>query len=134
MLFLKAGSSYEPGYLSKMKKNLIPNRLKSKSPPKGLQISFFTLAFAILLPLILVGFDVGSDAGVLGQMWTISNEWKHEAALEVYFVISILILLSSTLNLIFSNPWASLLVNARTSVFMETRESERKDMAVPIGN
>ena len=113
---------------------LIPNLLKSKSPPKGLQINFFTLVKAILLPLILVGFDVGSDAGVLGQMWTISDEWINEYALAAYAVISMFILLFSTINLIFSNPWASLLVNARTSVFMETRESERKDMAVPIGN
>ena len=138
MLFLKAGTSYEPGYLSKIKRNLlcrlIPNWLKSKSPPNGLQISFFTLACAILLPLILVGFDVGSDAGVLGQMWTIWIEWKYEAALAAFIVISPFILLFSTLNLIFSNPWASLLVNARTSVYMETRESERKDMAVPIGD
>ena len=138
LLSLKAGTSYEPGYLSKIKRNLlcwlIPNCLKSKSPPKGLQINFFTLGKAILLPLILVGFDVGSDAGVLGQMFTIKNEWKDENAFVVYFVISMLILLYSTLNLIFSNSWASLLVNVRTSVFMETRESERKDMAVPIGN
>ena len=117
--------------MSKMKKNLIPNLLKSKSPPKGLQISYFTLGKAILLPLILVGFDVGSDAGVLDQMVTI---WTGADALYVYVLISILILIFSTLNLIFSNPWASLLVNARTSVFMETRESERKDMAVPIGD
>ena len=143
MLFLKAGTSYEPGYLSKIKKNLlcwlIPNWLKSKSPPNGLQINFFTLGKAILLPLILVGFDVGSDAGVLGQMYTIwielwKGEWTHEAALVIYTAISSVILLFSTGNLIFSNPWASLLVNARTSVFMETRESERKDMAVPIGD
>ena len=121
--------------MSKIKRKL-PRWLKSKSPPKGLQISFFTLAKAILLPSILVGFDVGSDAGVLGQMWTIVNEWKHGtgAALVIYTAISSFILLYSMLNLIFSNPWASLLVNARTSVFMETRESERKDMAVPIGN
>ena len=138
MLFLKAGTSYEPGYLSKIKRNLlcrlIPNWLKFKSPPKGLQISFFTLGKAILLPLILVGFDVGSDAGVLGQMFTIGIEWKHGNALVVYCFISSFILLFSTFNLIFSNPWASLLINARTSVFMETRESERKDMAVPIGD
>ena len=133
MLFLKAGRSYEPGHLSIIKRKL-PCWLKSKSPPKGLQINFFTLATAILLPLILVGFDVGSDAGVLGQMVTIKNEWKDEKALVVYTVISTFILLFSTVNLIFSNPWASLLINARTSVFMETRESERKDMAVPIGD
>ena len=99
-----------------------------------LAISFFTLAKAILLPLILVGFDVGSDAGVLGQMFTITIERKGEAALIIYTAISSVILFSSTVNLIFSNPWASLLVNARTSVYMETRESERKDMAVPIGD
>ena len=131
-------TNYEPGYLSKIKRNLlcwlIPNLLKSKSPPKGLQTNFYTLAKAILLPLILVGFDVGSDAEVLGQMFTIGIELYENNALGVYFYISSFILFFSMFNLIFSNPWASLLINARTSVFMETRESEKKDVAVPIGD
>ena len=105
----------------------LPKWVKSKSPPNGMQINMFILVQTILLPLIGVGIDLGLDSRVLGQMWSV---------IEVaYFVfgLSCSILLSSLLNLVFSNPLATLLINARTSVLMKTRELERKDVPVPLG-
>ena len=51
------------------------------------------------------------------------------------FFVSILILLISTYNLLFRSNWLStLLRNARTTLMMESRELERKDAPVPLGN
>ena len=50
------------------------------------------------------------------------------------FLTSILILLVSTLNLLSSNWLSTLLRNARTTLMMESRELERKDAPVPLGN
>ena len=54
--------------------------------------------------------------------------------LSCLFSMSILILIFSTLNLIMSNPLATLVRNARTMVMMNSRELERKDVLVPLGN
>ena len=48
--------------------------------------------------------------------------------------VSIVILVFSTVNLLVSNPLASLLRNARTTVMMNSRELERKNVPVPLGN
>ena len=50
------------------------------------------------------------------------------------FFVSIIILLLSILNMCRSNPLASLVRNARTTVMMNSRELERKDVLVPLGN
>ena len=50
------------------------------------------------------------------------------------FFVSILILIASTWNLLRSNPLATLVRNARTTVMMNSRELERKDVPVPLGN
>ena len=105
----------------------LPNWIKSKAPPNGMQINMFIIVQTILLPLIGVGIDLGLDSRVLGQMWSVI-----EVAYLV-FGLSCSILLSSLLNLVFSNPLATLLINARTSVLMKTRELERKNVPVPLG-
>ena len=115
--------------------------MKSEAPLDGIHINIFTLVKTILLPLILVGFDVGSDGGVIGQMWSYvranrtytSSGAVREPKSTVYFYMSWVVLSSSLLNLMLSNPWASLLINARTTVLMKTRELERKDVPVPSG-
>ena len=137
-------------YLSKL-----PKWNKSESaPPKGIQISKFLLATTIVLPLLLVGADMVSDGGVLAQMWpytnlerigagiTNSTAEEQENSSEDFdtviliflFGVSIFILFVSTWSLLFSNPLANLLRNARTTVMMNSRELERKDVPVPLGN
>merc|ERR550532_2773545 len=48
------------------------------------------------------------------------------------FIVSIWILVASTWNLLRSNPLATLVRNARTTVMMDSRELERKDVPVPL--
>ena len=117
---------------------ILPNWMKSKAPPNGMQINIVTLVKTILLPLVWVGFDIGSDGVVLREMWFVltildaSYETRPDFAV-VLVVMSCICLLLSLLNLVLSNPCASLLINARTTVHMKTRELERKDVPVPLG-
>jgi len=146
----------------------------------------FLLAQTIVIPLLLVGADMVSDGGVLGQMWPYTfyakllagadsgnstgganisrseeaavnkernmtvndtgitnstasereeeSEDVEELILNFLFIVSILILFYSTVNLLLSNPLATLVRNARTTVMMNSRELERKDVPVPLGN
>ena len=116
-----------------MQRKLLPNWMKSKASPNGMQINIFTLIQTILLPLVSVGVDISSDGAVLREMWSVM--WVFDFAVFTVFhvVVSSIILLSSMLNLVLSNPWSSLLINARTTVLMKTRELERKDVPVPLG-
>ena len=57
-----------------------------------------------------------------------------ESKLMYMMFVSICILLRSILNLFTSNPLATLLRNARTKIMMNSRELERKDVPVPLGN
>ena len=57
-----------------------------------------------------------------------------DATLGCLFGVSIFILFLSTLNLLSSNWLSTLLRNARTTLMMESRELERKDAPVPLGN
>lgn len=57
---------------------------------------------------------------------------KEELLLFFLFVVSIIILALSILNLLLPNPLATLLRNARTTVMMNSRELERKDMPEPL--
>ena len=41
----------------------------SSGPKRGLKIGRILLAQTIVMPLLLVGADMVSDGGVLGQMW-----------------------------------------------------------------
>ena len=120
-----------------MQRNL-PNWVTSKAPPNGMQINIVTLVKTILLPLVWVGVDIGSDGAVLREMWVVltildASDGTRSDFAVVLVVISCICLLSSLLNLVLSNPCASLLINARTTVHMKTRELERKDVPVPIG-
>ena len=116
-----------------MQRKLLPNWMKSKASPNGMQINIFTLIQTILVPLVSVGVDISSDGAVLREMGTVM--WVFDFAVFTVFhvVASSIILLSSMLNLVLSNPWSSLLINARTTVLMKTRELERKDVPVPLG-
>ena len=121
------------GCWKQMQRNF-PKWMKSEAPMKGMQINIFTLVITILLPLILVGFDAASDMGVIGQMWSyITYDFTEWTVAATCLIFSIFILSFSMSNLIFSNPWASLLINARTTILMKTRELERKDVPVPLG-
>ena len=127
---------------------------------RGVQIGKFLLANTIVMPLLLVGSDILSDGGVLGQMWPYTmiskllvgasgnqaqinstGQWQTGLGtgeeiwmLSYLFLVSILILIVSIVNLFRSNWLASLLRNARTTVMMSSRELERKDVPVPLGN
>ena len=116
-----------------MQRKLLPNWMKSKSPPNGIQINIFNLVQTILVPLVSVGVDYGSDVAVLVLMWNVMRDYHFAVFTDVLVVASAIILLSSMLNLVLSNPWSSLLINARTTVLMKTRELERKDVPVPLG-
>ena len=158
----------------------LPKWIKTMSsrPKRGIQIGQILIAKTIVLPVMLVGSDMLSDGGVLGQMWpytyfakylaradsrnqaelnsrtaanssssdeaagiTISNAEELEDSDEVVdelilaglFIVSIVILFFSTVNLLMSNPLATLVRNARTTVMMNSRELERKDVPVPLG-
>ena len=54
----------------------LPKRIKamSSSPEVGLQIGPFLLAQTIVMPLLLVGSDILSDGGVLGEMWPYARD------------------------------------------------------------
>ena len=62
------------------------------------------------------------------------SERVERIILSCLFSMSILILIFSTLNLLMSNPLATLVRNTRTMVMMNSRELERKDVLVPLGN
>ena len=162
----------------------LPKRIKamSSSPEVGLQIGPFLLAQTILMPLLLVGSDILSDGGVLGEMWPYardsqwiqdklpstgaanSSSWDEAMANEErnttvngtgvtnstaieqkdnltedfhlfgLFSVSITVLIVAMFNLFVSNPLATLVRNARTTVMMNSRELEGKDVPVPLGN
>ena len=155
-------------------------------PKKGLKIGRILLAQTIVMPLLLVGADMVSDGGVLGQMWSyttwakllagadsgnstgggnisrsdevaVNEERKRRVndtgitdstaseqqdysenveglILGFLFIVSLIILFASTVNLLRPNPLATLVRNARTTVMMNSRELERKDVPVPLGN
>ena len=109
------------------------------------------------MPVALVGSDMISDGSVLAQMWPYTDMGKAlageygnqegkgtkllagepsalDATLDYLFIVSIIILFLSTWNLFRSNWLSTLLRNARTSLMMESRELERKDAPVPLGN
>ena len=128
----------------------LPTWIKNKSPYEGITISKVLLFSTILMPVALVGSDMISDGGVLAQMWQQimpsrvgSNSTEVEqggqsghldTTLFTLFLVSILILLISTGNLLRSNWLSTLLRNARTTLMMESRELERKDAPVPLGD
>ena len=113
------------------------------------------------MPLALVALDIYSDGNLLYYMksftqwatnttsFTINstnvtelqnsttsaetgNQQGGEALLGL-FLASCIILFASMLNLIFGNPFKTLIRNARTSVFMASRELESKDVPLPMG-
>ena len=132
-------------------------------PRRGLKISFFTLVQTIAMPLALVAVDVASDGNLLYHMKSfIGTQWatnttsftinstnvteqhnittltetgtpQGETTLDGLFYLSCAILLFSMLNLIFGNPFKTLIRNARTSAFMASRELESKDVPLPMG-
>ena len=148
--------------LSKTKRSCVPKCIKrmTSGPKKGLEIGPFLLAQTIVLPLILVGADMVTDGDMLGQMWPyavfsgsgnqvelnstaganisrsdeVAVDDDEGIILGFLFLVSIIILLLSILNMCRSNPLASLVRNARTTVMMNSRELERKDVPVPLGN
>ena len=112
----------------------------------------------MVLPVLLVAVDLGSDTNVLVTMGTYfvstgtaaDNSNDTTAALnttagaggntragraQVYMlmVISVVILLLSTLKLLASNPLPSLLRGAHTAVAMGSREEEEQDVPLPLG-
>ena len=118
-----------------MQRKLLPNWMKSKASPNGMQINIFTLIQTILVPLVSVGVDISSDGVALGQMWSYYFDPQNNQFVwaDGELFLSSSILFFSVVNLVLSNPWASLLINARTTVLMKTRELERKDVPVPLG-
>jgi len=139
--FIDKADYYSAGCWSHMKRSCLSKLSKcikpESAPPEGLQISKFLLATTIVLPLLLVGADMVSDGGVLGQMWPYTyfaagDVKGEEMILAFLFIVSILILFFSTVNLLQSNPLATLVRNARTTVMMKSRELERKDVPVPL--
>ena len=108
---------------------------------EGLPMSKLYLFATMVLPLILVGSDMVSDGGVMAQMWPYTFFGSQEARkrpdaliLGYLFVVSIIVLSFSSIKLLLSNPLATLVRNARTTVMMNSRELERKDVPVPLGN
>ena len=72
-----------------------------------------------------------NDTGITNST---ASEALEDVVLYSLFVVSIMILVASTVNLLRSNPLATLVRNARTTVMMNSRELERKDVPMPLGN
>ena len=126
----------------------------SSSPERGLKIGPFLLAQTIAWPLLLVGTDMVTDGKVVTQMWQYTgtgfdklwnanstaseledqSELMERVVLNFVFMFSIAILIFSTKKLLLSNPLVTLVRDARTKVMMNSRELERKDVPVPLGN
>ena len=85
----------------------------------------------------LAGEQVGNRT-VAGSKSTEVEQGGQSGVLDLtlfsLFFVSILILVVSTFNLLSSNWLSTLLRNARTTLMMESRELERKDVPVPLGN
>ena len=102
-----------------------------KSSPaarRGIELSRLTIIKAIAVPLVLVAVDVATDGNMLYFMST------EGGFFDSLFVASCFILGFSLLNLLLENPIKTLIRNARTSVLMQSREMESKDVPVPIGD
>ena len=148
-----AGSSYKPGFLSRRKRSCnlktflttvkttcgcyVTSRLKSATSTSTIKISPFTVIQVIVVPLAIIGVDIGTDGNFLRNMWPETNlsTGKEEViALDMLFLTSASILVISLMNLIGSNPLKSLIRSARTSTLMRSRKAESEDVALPIGN
>lgn len=111
--------------------------LKSATSTSTIKISPFTVIQVIVVPLAIIGVDIGTDGNFLRNMWPETNYSKgkkEESALDMLFVTSASILVISLMNLIGSNPLKSLIRSARTSTLMRSRKAESEDVALPIGN
>lgn len=82
--------------------------------------------------------DQEGNGTVVGSNSTEDEHWRQRGLLDGtlggLFFVSIFILFLSTYNLLRSNWLSTLLRNARTTLMMESRELERKDAPVPLGN
>ena len=79
----------------------------------------------------LAGIQVGSNSTEVEQGVQIG---ALGVTLFFLFIMSILILGASSFNLLSSNWLSTLLRNARATLMMESRELERKDAPVPLGD
>jgi len=191
--FIIAKADYSPGCWNLTKRSCfclfrkLPKFIKDMTAAaEGLPISKLYPFTTLVLPLILVGSDMVSDCGVLGQMWQYTligkllaeaysrnhvelnstasanssssgvvavNEGRNGVVNDItnstvkeekdlvhmegvilfcLFSLSISILSVSMIILLWSNPLATLVRNARTTVMMNSRELERKNVLVPL--
>ena len=84
------------------------------------------------------GFDLlVNDTGVTNSTASEQEDQSEPmegVVLNFVFMFSITILIFSTMKLLLSNPLVTLVRDARTKVMMNSRELERKDVPVPLGN
>ena len=78
--------------------------------------------------------DTGDITNSTGTELEDQSEGAEGKILLSLFGVSIVILSFSTLIMILSNPLASLVRRATTTSIMSSRELERKDVPVPLGN
>ena len=112
---------------------------------------------AMVVPVLLVAVDMVSDGEVLitmvkhvdmlgilsgnntGQNNSTGNVTEgyirgtEEGTIIILFGISTLILILSTVTLLFSGPLSTLLCAAHTTVAMGSREQEEQDVVLPLG-
>ena len=77
--------------------------------------------------------DAFTNSTATEQEYLGLGQGQEKWILFYLFIVSILILIVSIVNLLRSNSLATLLRNARTTVMMNSRELERKDVPVPLG-
>ena len=133
-----------------------------KSARRGVELSQLTIIQTIAMPLALVALDVYTDGTFLSDMNShlaslistnttsyvnnstddnvteqqnnsTSAETENWHALRGLSMASTIIISFSMLNLIFGNPFKTLIRNARSSALMASREMESKDVPLPIG-
>ena len=116
-----------------------------------MKLTTSTILSTLLLPVFLIVLDMGTDAGLLVSMWTkILPHFQSTANDTVIvdgfpetnthftrrfstFLFSFLFIVASLYSFFIPNPLPSLLKNTEASLCMQSREQEREDVPVSLG-
>ena len=117
-----------------------------KSPEVGIQVTTFFIVTTLLIPIVLVGTDMVTDVEVMWSM--VTPFFFHDACLEARyketsmhaFVRALCVLGSLTIFVVelvtmFKKPGPIpyLMRSVRTTASMGSRELERNNLRVPLG-
>ena len=119
-----------------------------------MKLTSSTIFSTLLVPIFFIVLDMGTDTGVLLSMWTkliphfqsISKTANDTVIVDGFpetsahftrrfstFLFSLLFLVASLYSFFIPSPAPSLLKNTEASLCMQSREQEREDVPVPLG-